>query len=338
MGDVSRIREWLTFVEDARAYGIDPRDLQRGVRRGTMIRVRRGVYFSAAEWARLDGRQRHLLSVIAVVQQGRSPALVSGPSAGALWGLPFAAVWPADVSLLVPMAQGGSSEPGVRRSVASTGSAIADQIEGIPVTTLARTALDMARGEEFARAVAILDRAIWREDAFATTQAALEEERLRARFVRRDAHLARAVAFASPLSDSPYESMCRAVIHELGFAPPVLQAELRDAEGVIRPDFLWPGIAAAEFDGKVKYTRDEYTRGDPSEVVWREKRREDRLRRIVPSVVRIVAADVHDRSRLAAVLSHAGIPRERTTSSSTEGVGSPSLERLMDHWPRRTPE
>jgi hypothetical protein len=302
-----------------------------------MIRVRRGVYFSAAEWARLDGRRRHLLSVIAVMQQGRSPALVSGPSAGALWGLPFASEWPADVSLLVPMANGGSSEPGVRRSVASTSSAVADQVEGIPVTTLARTALDMARTEEFARAVAILDRAIWREGAVVTTQAKLEEERLLARFARRDAHLARAVAFASPLSDSPYESMCRAVIHELGFAPPLLQAELRDADGLIRPDFLWPGIAAAEFDGKVKYTRDDYTGGDPSEVVWREKRREDRLRRMVPSVVRIVAADVHDHSRLAALLSDAGIPRERTISGGREGVRSPSFERLVDQWPGRNP-
>src|SRR5690606_34850230 len=108
-------------------------------------------------------------------------------------------------------------------------------------------------------------------------RAELVDEWERAGYARRAAHVLRAIEFASELSDSVGESLARVAIHEAGFEPPQLQVELRDAEGVLRPDFLWPGIAAGEFDGRVKYTRQEYHHGDPADVVWREKRREDRL-------------------------------------------------------------
>lgn len=334
MTDVGRLRRELIFVEDVRASGADPRELQRACRRGVMIRVRRGVYIPSVTWLGLDTRERHLLAVLAVAHRSHPPFLIAGTSAGALWGLPFAAEWPAEVTLLVPTGSGGKSERGVRRTIVSSGAASGVLLDGIPVTSRPRTALDMARGEDFARAVAILDRAVWRRDPQACSIEQLLDELRRADYVRRHGHLMRAVSFATDLSDSPYESLTRAAIHELGFAPPELQVELRDAEGLIKPDFLWQGIAAAEFDGRVKYTRAEYTDGDPSDVVWREKKREDRLRRHVPTVVRIVADDVHDRSRLAALLNGAGVPRiERPRSSTSAPRGSGALVPVGEQWP-----
>jgi predicted transcriptional regulator of viral defense system len=44
MSDIGRLRRELIFVEDARAVGVDPRELQRACRKGVMTRVRRGVY------------------------------------------------------------------------------------------------------------------------------------------------------------------------------------------------------------------------------------------------------------------------------------------------------
>lgn len=325
----------LIFVEDVRAAGGDPRELRTACHRGTMTRVRRGVYLPTPEWGALDPRDQHLLVVLALAHRSHPPFLVAGPSAGAVWGLPYAAAWPAEVTLLVTSATGGKSEPGVRRTVASAASARGVSIDGIPVTTFARTALDLARTEDFPMAVAILDRAVWRRDPEATTVRELLDELARAGFVRRGAHLARAIAFASELSDSPYESLTRAAIHELGFVAPLLQVELRDDEGMIVPDFLWPGIAAAEFDGRVKYVKDEYTDGDPASVVWREKKREDRLRRMVPTVVRIIADDVHDRMRLAKLLDDAGVPRlERPPrdSSAPGARGASAPER--EQWPK----
>lgn len=334
MSDLGGLRRLLIYVEDVRAAGGDPRELRTACRRGEMTRVRRGVYLPTHEWRELDPRDQHLLAVLAVTHRSHPPFLVAGPSAGAMWGLPYAAEWPADVTLLIPATTGGKSEPGVRRTVASAAGAIGVAIDGIPVTTLARTALDMARTEDFPMAVAILDRAVWRRDPHATTIDELSRELVRAGFVRRGVHLARAISFATELSDSPYESLTRATIHELGFVAPLLQVELRDDMGVIMPDFLWPGIAAAEFDGRAKYMRDEYTGSDPSAVVWREKKREDRLRRMVPTVVRIVAEDVHDRARLANLLEDAGVPRvERPLRDTSAPRGSGALVPEREQWP-----
>jgi predicted transcriptional regulator of viral defense system len=335
MSDIGRLRRELIFVEDARAVGVDPRELQRACRKGVMTRVRRGVYIPTSLWRELDGRDQHLLAIVAVTHRCQPPFLVAGASAGAVWGLPYAAAWPAEVTLLIPAATGGKSERGVRRTVVSAEGAVGVAIDGIPVTTFARTALDMARTEDFPMAVAILDRAMWRRDANAATIDELYRELGRAGFVRRGGHLVRALSFASELSDSPYESLTRATIHELGFVAPLLQVELRDREGIITPDFLWPGIAAAEFDGRVKYTRDEFTGGDPSGVVWREKKREDRLRRLVPTVVRIVADDVHDRGRLARLLDEANVPRiERPLRGTNAPGGTGALAPKREQWPQ----
>lgn len=334
MSSLSRLRDSLIFVDDARAAGVDPRDLQPACRRGQLIRIRRGVYVANQSWDLLDARGWHLLAILSVVTQSRAPFLVAGRSAGAVWNLPFAAEWPDDVTLLVPGSSGGKSEPGVRRTVVAAGAARQEWKGGVPVTSLARTALDMARVEDFPRAVAIVDRALWSGNPDATTVEALREEWDRAGYVRRAAHLRRVIEFASPLADSTYESITRARIAESGFVAPVLQAELRDEEGVMRPDFLWPGIAAAEFDGKVKYTRARYTEGDPSGVVWREKRREDRLRRIVPTVVRIVADDLAVPGRITTLLRAAGVPFERPGRVASAPGGTGALAPVLEQWPR----
>ena len=91
-----------------------------------------------------------------------------------------------------------------------------------------------------------------------------------------------------------------------------LLATLRDVSSAHHE--LWQASsadAAVEFDGKTKYTRNEFTKGDPAEVVWREKKREDRLRRQVRTVVRVLTSDVRTPSLLDAKLRDAGIHRGR---------------------------
>ena len=76
------------------------------------------------------------------------------------------------------------------------------------------------------------------------------------------------------------------------------------------PDFYWSACrGVAEFDGKQKYTRDEFTNGDPGEALFREKKREDRLRRQVAGVARILTSDVAHPERLATLLTVLGVPR-----------------------------
>jgi len=80
------------------------------------------------------------------------------------------------------------------------------------------------------------------------------------------------------------------------------QVEVRDASGVVvaRVDFIVRGTTViVEFDGKVKYAD-----GDP-QVLWAEKRREDRLRRLGYVVVRVTWAHLERPGLVAAMVARA---------------------------------
>ena len=168
----------------------------------------------------------------------------------------------------------------------------------------------MARREEAARAVALIDWVRSTKRTAPVSFQALDHELIASGVRRGAARARRALQASTELSESVGESLTRVAILRLGFEPPELQVEFADEQGSMFPDFFWRGSSVAlEFDGKIKYTRQEYSAGDPVEVVWREKLREDRLRRLVRTVVRVVWQDVTDPGRLAALLSAAGVPR-----------------------------
>ena len=106
---------------------------------------------------------------------------------------------------------------------------------------------------------------------------------------------------------SPGESLSRAAMFRLNLPRPDLQVEVDDADGLAGiADFGWPGVVG-EFDGRRKYAVPEGA--DPAEageVLWREKRREDRLRRSV-RVARWTWADARAEVPLARILAEKGI-------------------------------
>jgi len=300
----------LIHVDAAEATGGSGRALRDACRRGLLVRVRRGAYCARELWDALEPAERHVLAIRAVIRRVRGPFLVAGASAAAVYGLPYAARDLDDVTLLVPYPGGGSSEPGVRRTCVAFETAATSSVDGIPITTLPRTVLDRARTLPFERAVAVADRAQWRKSTTPLSRGALIDELARARLPRGARAAERVIAFSTDLSDSVGESESRAAFHVLGFETPILQRVWRDDEGEMESDYYWESVdKIGEFDGKVKYTRDEYTHGDPSDVVWREKRREDRLRRLSAGVVRFVSEEVRNPLVLARILSDAGIPR-----------------------------
>jgi hypothetical protein len=312
MDSVGFERDALIRAADVRTAGEDPRLLRDAARRGELVRVRRGSYCLPERWNRLDGRERHLLHVRAVLADHRGSGIVAGRSAGAVWELPLGAVWPDAVRLLVPRRPGGSSDADVRRSFIGAERASPVSLDGIRVTTLERAAADIARTSDFVDAVVVLDAARSRRRTAPVAFAGLHREAAESRSERGWRMLDRALAFSTDLSESPGETRTRVVIHRLGFAPPVLQVRFVDEYGEMFPDFFWPDAdVALEFDGKVKYTRGELAGDDPSEVVWREKLREDRLRRLVRRVERATFADISHPARLERILLAAGVPRAR---------------------------
>ena len=282
--------------------GLNASSYQRAVSRGELVRVRRGAYCDAAEWSELSSRERYLLKMRAVAMASTRPPIFCGYSAAAIWGMPIPADWPTQVHVVAPVATGGRSRHGVvRHPIAHAVKHVANR-HGFGVTDVAGTAADMALALPFSFAVGCVDWALWNRNEFRVTREAVggELSRRDPRYRRR--HAEAVLRFATELSDSFGESMARAVMIELGFESPQLQVRFRDELGEMVVDYFWPEARiAGEFDGKSKYLRPSYgAEMTPGEIVWREKKREDRLRRLGYVVVRIIWADLEKPGAVAA--------------------------------------
>jgi len=140
------------------------------------------------------------------------------------------------------------------------------------------------------------------------------------------------VALVIDLADgdsmSAGESLSRVQMFRLGLPRPRLQAKHEDEQGLIGyVDFDWDGVIG-EFDGKLKYRVP--ADADPSEaaeIVWREKKREDRLR-AHSEVVRWTWDIALDRDRLGALLAGRACARIHGCRGSTwaRAHGEPSDE------------
>jgi hypothetical protein len=183
-------------------------------------------------------------------------------------------------------------------------------VDGVRVTSLARTAADIALSWNRAQAVVVLDDVLHRT----LVRVGEIETALDARPTARGRSAARrALAFASGDAESAGESLCRVLLSELGAPVPELQHAFRDDRGDIGAvDFWFSGQGAVlEFDGFVKYSNPRWHRDkSPAEIAFLEKRREDRIRRLaeVRAFGRCVWAELEQPQRLASVLRAAGVP------------------------------
>jgi hypothetical protein len=284
----------LILSADRSRTGLGEQDYIRAARRGELVRIRRGAFCESGHWATLAPRERHVLRMRAVAAASSRQLVFRGYSAGALWGMPVLDDWPEDAEVCSDPATGGRSDPGVRRRPLAP--AQVHERDGLLVTSVASAALDVALVSGFAPAVATLDWARWRKNAFRVTADEVARE-LEARGLRYGLrHAEAALDFSTHLSDSFGESMTRAVFHELGYPLPELQVRFSDRHGDMFPDYFWrKERKVGEFDGAAKYLRPGYSAGlTPGEIVWREKKREDRLRKQCDGVIRIIWSETRN--------------------------------------------
>ncbi len=297
----------------AHACGVSEDEIRALVRRGEWSIVRRGIYVVGTP-SGLDATARHVLQVAAALlayempfgealavpdSAGHAVGLVAGHhSAALLWGLP-------DVRAAAEKRAGDETIPDRRVELVSRDrlrrksrggsivrpAALPDAqisvVAGLPVTSRARTAVDLARRLGEWEGVALTDAALRAgtpatELRAAASYCALWPGGLKA---------SRAAAFADGKSESVAESRARFVLAHLGFPVPELQVSLGDDDGPAgRVDFYfrsqWTGV---EVDGRVKYSA---PTGPAADVLWKEKLREDRLRRAGIEIVRLVWADL----------------------------------------------
>lgn len=250
----------IALVSELHRLDIDDRPFRRAVLRGDVVRVHRGAYIAADEWASLDRHERYRRHVIAAALASRSRPVLSHFSAAALWGIPIIGDWPKLVHVLTTPAAGTRTENGYRRHAATVSDDEIVESGGVRFTSLARTLIDLARDSSFASAVAGLDWSLRSPSQGAAPRIRLEQLQECAAAQpspRNTRKVNRALGFADARAETPGESLSRVVIHELGFPPPELQAEVTDRNGLIGvSDFEWPLLRLlGEFDGLIKYTR-----------------------------------------------------------------------------------
>lgn len=298
----------LVYTRDLVVAGEDPRQLTRG--EGRPARVRRGVYVDAAAWSAARPAERHRALVISTAASMRSRAVAAGKSAAIMLGLPVLGRLPTTVHVLVPAAGGGRSTGLIRRIPVEE---LPDVVvlDGVAVTTPARTVVDLARTEPFAAGLTVADQALNRQ---LTTREELMREIEASRGHRGVRRARLVVERADPRAESPGESLSRAQMHLLGLPIPDLQRAFHDTDGFVgRVDFWWEDLGIiGEFDGRVKYESPAVRDGLNREALWAEKRREDRLRRLSGGFVRWVWSEALDLQGFGRLLAAAGIqPRRR---------------------------
>lgn len=296
-------RAGLILTSDLR--GLPPGEAGRPARDRTLTRLRRGAYVDTERWGRSRPAEKYRLQVLAAVAAMRSPSVLSHESAAAVHGIPIIGRWPARIHVVQQASSGGrSSGLVVRHGVRKLPSTVI--IGGAAVTSVARTIVDLARTRSFASALASADFAL--ASGLCTMDDLLGE--LEAAGTGRGSRSARyAVERADGLSQSVGESLSRARMHELRLPVPVLQREFFDDDGFVgRVDFWWEALRlVGEFDGRTKYRAENGERLPPEEVVWREKRREDRLRAQVAAVARWTWDIAFDRNRFLQLMVRFGV-------------------------------
>ena len=278
VGDVAGSAAPLWRRRDALTAGYSDAELARQVRRGEIARLQRGTYLTGSPVPPRDAEARHRLVVAATVAELRVPAVVSHASAAALHALPLWRVRLNRVHVLRAPPASGASKARLHLHVARCDVDDITALEGLAVTTVTRTVVDVARTESFESAVVLADAALHHR---LTSPTQLRDclERMGAVAGVRAAF--RVLAFADPLSESVGESRSRVVLHGLGVPSPDLQVRVLRSDGseIGRCDFGWePHRTVGEFDGRVKYGRLLRPGQEAGDVVFEEKRREDELR------------------------------------------------------------
>ncbi|MDT0164129.1 hypothetical protein Q9R32_00995 [Actinotalea sp. AC32] len=261
-------------------------DARRQLRTGAWRRLRPGAYV-IGDTLPTDpfalGRHLALAHALAVTRQHRAGVL-SHTTAALMWGLPLPGA-PGQTHVIRSTTVSSSHADDVVRHLVRLAPEEVTTVAGIPVTTLARTAVDCAATLPARHGLALVDAA----RRSGVTADALERA-LAGRPGTRGIRRARAVVeHADDGAESPGESSTRAALIGLGLPRPETQVLVRTAAGDMWADLGWRRWRRlVEYDGRGKYE------DGGVDALLREKRRQDLVESAGWGVLRVTAADLRD--------------------------------------------
>lgn len=307
-GGMRTPRPWALPSEPApvtalAGQGVTRRMIATQLAAGRLIRVRQSVFLGAEYWP-ADAAGQHLVRARAETVVNPEAA-ISHASAALVWQLPTPTLGKWDDAPVTVTLPGDGRHRSRRGPVAHRlgplpAGHLTRDASGYRVTTVARTAIDLARGLAIPEALVVLDaatRCLCASYVAKPRRADYSNVRHRSRAVEELEDvastcgvdgLAEALELVEPARESPAESLTAGHIHLARIPQPLYQAAVRTPAGTLYPDCLWAEEhLVGECDGAEKYT-------DEASIVH-EKERELTLRDLGFRMVRWLAKEIMTR-------------------------------------------
>lgn len=289
--------------KDAVRLGYDDRMIEALIRAGEWHRVRRGAYTLEPLWADADDRRRHGILARAAHRAAKSPAVLSHTSAvlehtDQYWGLDLH-----EVHLTRLDGRAGRREAGIRQHRGQVIDGDVVVADGVPATSVVRSALELTTITDVERSLIVINGLLHAKEC--------TREQLLTRYAGMESWpntltTELTLRIADPRIASVGESRTQYLLWSQGlpYAEPQYPVHGRHGELLAYLDFAWPSHKVwLEFDGKAKYVK--YLESDetPGDVVMREKKREDLVRRLTGwHCIRITWSDLATPERTAAMI------------------------------------
>jgi predicted transcriptional regulator of viral defense system len=307
----------VVTADQAEICGYQAREIDRLCRKAEWSRPRNGIYLPGpAPGPNEDPRARYLVDIAASMLALNAEGVVASHiTAAILWGFEWIVV-PSFTEVQLARPAGPRSKvrhyPGLRvRPTVLPPSHVTKAPNGMPVTTPARTIVDLARTGEQCQVLVSGDDALKRQ---LTTRAEIAKVVSDCAGWPGIRHAARLLDHLDPRSESPAESLARGKFLGMGLEAPDLQVEIFDAKGnrLGRVDLYFRARRLViEVDGQDKYKT--------PKAIWDEKRREDRIRELDVEFLRLSWGDLTGdqqalRERVDSALARADLRNRRRAS------------------------
>lgn len=270
---------------ELRRLGATAASTRAAVRRGEVVRVRRGALVEGARYRAATSTERYALRVRAVMHSRPGDAAWRH-AALAMYGLPL---WDVDLHRIDLLGDVRASTYAGDLAIHPRAGREVVWLDGLPVADLAAAVVSTAACSGVAAGVVAADAALGRG---MFTSARLAQVAAIAPAPRGSRRVAQTLALADPASESPGESVTRVALVLAGFR---VRSQVSITDGgsfVARVDLLVGDRVVVEFDGALKYAD-----GD-GRTVFREKVREDRLRALGYAVLRVTWSDLRYPERI----------------------------------------
>ncbi len=271
------------------------------VRDRELVKVRRGAYVAAAVWDALDEVGRFGLRGRAVVQQAKTPVVLSHASGLPEYDAPTWGFDLSDVHVTRTDGLGGRHGAGVRQHCGEMRPGDLVVLNRVPVMNPARIALETTTLGNPEASLCVANYMLHNR---LTTPTELDSQYVEMQSWPETLAAEIVLRLADPRIESIGETRTFYCCYRHSLPMPQPQFEIKDASGrvVARVDFAWPELGVfLEFDGRIKYEKLLREGERASDVVLRERDREALICRLTGwRCIRVTWAELADPARLAA--------------------------------------